>query len=119
MLDVGLVWDARTTIQRAKLFEPLDLRLIEEPLPPSDLRGYGRVSAAITQRLAAGEEECTLEGFARLIDEGGIDLAQVNVTRCGLTVAMEIVAYAQPALLVATTTSPPTSTPRRPRTSSR
>jgi L-rhamnonate dehydratase len=95
MLDVGLVWDARTTIQRAKLFEPFDLYWIEEPLPPSDLRGYRRVSDAITQRLAAGEEECTLEGFARLIDEGGIDLAQVDVTRCGLTMAMEIAAYAR------------------------
>jgi L-rhamnonate dehydratase len=68
---------------------------IEEPLPPSDLRGYRRVSDAIVQRLAAGEEECTLEGFARLIDEGGIDLAQVDVTRCGLTMAMEIAAYAR------------------------
>ena len=94
MLDVGLVWDATTTIQRARLFEPYDLFWIEEPLPPDDLAGYGRVSRAISQRLAAGEEECTLRGFARLIDDGGIGLAQIDVTRCGLTQAMQIAAHA-------------------------
>jgi L-rhamnonate dehydratase len=94
MLDVGLVWDATITIQRARLFEPFDLFWIEEPLPPDDIEGYGRVSRAITQRLAAGEEECTLRGFMRLIDQGGIGLAQIDVTRCGLTQAMQIAAYA-------------------------
>jgi L-rhamnonate dehydratase len=94
MLDVGLVWDATTTIQRARLFEPYGLFWIEEPLPPDDLAGYARVSRAITQRLAAGEEECTLGGFARLIDEGGIGLAQIDMTRCGLTQSMQIAAHA-------------------------
>ena len=94
MLDVGLVWDATTTIQRARLFEPYGLFWIEEPLPPDDLAGYLRVSRAITQRLAAGEEECTLRGFMRLIDQGGIGLAQIDVTRCGLTQAMQIAHYA-------------------------
>jgi L-alanine-DL-glutamate epimerase-like enolase superfamily enzyme len=94
MLDVGLVWDATTTIQRARLFEPYGLFWIEEPLPPDDLEGYLRVSRAITQRLAAGEEESTLRGFMRLIDQGGIGLAQIDVTRCGLTQAMQIAGYA-------------------------
>ena len=94
MLDVGLVWDATTTIQRAKLFEPYGLYWIEEPLHPDDLRGYGAVSRAISQRLAAGEEECTYRGFQRLIDEGGIGLAQIDMTRCGISEAMNIANYA-------------------------
>ncbi|MCE3250337.1 MAG: mandelate racemase, partial [Geminicoccaceae bacterium] len=32
MLDVGLIWDAKTTLQRARLFEPYRLAWIEEPL---------------------------------------------------------------------------------------
>lgn len=94
MLDVGLVWDATTTIQRAKAFEPYDLFWIEEPLHPDDLDGYGKVAAHISQRLAAGEEECTLRGFRRLIDEGGIGLAQIDLTRCGMTGALAIAGYA-------------------------
>ena len=94
MLDVGLIWDATTTIQRARLFEPYNLAWIEEPLHPDDLTGYRRVADNITQRLAAGEEECTLRGFRRLIDEGGVGLVQVDLTRCGLTQAMRMADFA-------------------------
>ncbi len=94
MLDVGLVWDAKTTIRRAKLFEPYKLFWIEEPLHPDDLTGYGKVSRACTQHIAAGEEECTVIGFDRLMDEGGVDIVQVDLTRCGFTQAMQIAALA-------------------------
>jgi len=94
MLDVGLLWDATTTVQRARLFEPYNLAWIEEPVHPDDLAGYRRISENIVQRLAAGEEESTLRGFQRLIDEGGIGLAQIDLTRCGLTQSMKIAQYA-------------------------
>jgi len=94
MLDVGLVWDAKTTIRRAQLFQPYSLCWIEEPLHPDDYAGYGKVSRACTQAIAAGEEECTRVGFERLIDEGGIDIVQIDLVRCGFTQAMQIAAYA-------------------------
>ena len=67
---------------------------IEEPVHPDDLEGYGRISRMITQRIAAGEEDCTLRGFQRLIDEGGAGLARIDLTRCGLTQSMKIADYA-------------------------
>jgi len=94
MLDVGLVWDAKTTIRRARLFEPYRLFWIEEPLHPDDLSGYGKVSRACVQHIAAGEEECSVAGFERLIDEGGVDIVQIDLTRCGFTQSMQIAAYA-------------------------
>ncbi len=94
MLDVGLVWDAKTTIRRAKLFEPYKLFWIEEPLHPDDYSGYAKVSRACTQHIAAGEEECTVVGYERLIDEGGIDIVQIDLTRCGFTQSMRIAAHA-------------------------
>ena len=39
MLDVGLIWDAKTTLQRARLFEPYRLAWIEEPLHAGRPRG--------------------------------------------------------------------------------
>jgi L-rhamnonate dehydratase len=95
MLDVGLAWDAKTTIRRARLFEPYRLFWIEEPLHPDDYGGYAKVSRACLQHVAAGEQECTVLGFERLIDEGGIDIVQIDLTRCGFTQAMRIAAYAQ------------------------
>jgi L-rhamnonate dehydratase len=95
MLDVGLIWDAKTTLQRARLFEPYRLAWIEEPLPPDDLEGYARIAAGTDTKIAAGEEECTLAGFSRLLDQGQIDVVQVDLTRCGLTQAMKIAALAE------------------------
>ena len=95
MLDVGLAWDAKTSIRRARLFEPYRLFWIEEPLPPDDYAGYAKVSRAALQHIAAGEQECTVLGFERLIDEGGIDVVQIDLTRTGFTQAMRIAAYAQ------------------------
>jgi L-alanine-DL-glutamate epimerase-like enolase superfamily enzyme len=50
MLDVGLIWDAKTTLQRARLFEPYKLAWIEEPLHPDDLQGYAKSPRAPTSR---------------------------------------------------------------------
>lgn len=90
MIDAGLAWDAKTAIQRCRLFEPFNLFWLEEPLGPDDLRGYARLASAVDTRIAAGEEESTVEGFRRLMDEGRIDVVQVDVTRTGLTQAMRI-----------------------------
>jgi L-alanine-DL-glutamate epimerase-like enolase superfamily enzyme len=94
MLDVGLVWDAKTTIRRAKAYQEFGLYWIEEPLHPDNYSGYGQVSRSCLQHIAAGEEECVATGFQRLIDEGGIDIVQIDLTRVGLTAALEIAAYA-------------------------
>ncbi len=94
MLDVELAWDAKTTLQRARLFEPYRLFWIEEPLPPDDYTGYAKVSRGCLQHIAAGEQECSVVGFERLIDEGGIDIVQIDLTRCGFTQAMRIAAHA-------------------------
>ena len=95
ILDVGLVWNPKTTIRRAKLFEPYDLLWIEEPLHPDNLAGYARVAESVDTSIAAGEEESTVAGFTRLMDIGRIDVVQIDMTRCGLTQAMQIAALAQ------------------------
>ena len=95
MIDVGLIWDAKTTLQRANLFRPYDLFWLEEPLHPDDLDGYAKVASGTEMRIAAGEEECTLAGFLRLMDRGRVDLVQIDLTRCGLTQSMRIAAEAR------------------------
>jgi len=94
-IDAGLAWDAATAIDRCELFEPYDLMWLEEPLHPDDLTGYRALTAKVETPIAAGEEDCTVEGFRRLMDEGGIDVVQVDVSRTGLTQAMRIAALAE------------------------
>jgi len=91
MIDAGLVWDAKTAIQRARAFEQYKIFWLEEPLAPDDYQGYRKLSAATDLRIAAGEEESSRATYRRLIEEGKIDVVQVDLTRCGgFTEAMKI-----------------------------
>lgn len=95
MVDAGLPWDAKTAIQRAHAFSEYDIFWLEEPLSPDDYEGYQKLSQFTPVRIAAGEEESGRNTFRRLIEEGGIDVVQVDVTRCGgFTEAMKIAALA-------------------------
>ncbi len=83
MVDAGLAWDTATAIRRSKQFEPFNLTWLEEPLHPDNVQGYGKLSAQSPIKIAAGEEVCDVVEFAKLMDVGGIDVAQVDVTRVG------------------------------------
>jgi L-alanine-DL-glutamate epimerase-like enolase superfamily enzyme len=83
MVDAGLCWDTATAIRRARQFEPFQLTWLEEPLHPDNVVGYARLSAQSPVRIAAGEEVCDVQEFRHLMDVGGIDVVQVDVTRVG------------------------------------
>src|SRR5437764_2905478 len=84
MVDAGLCWDTATAIRRAKQFEPFNLTWLEEPLHPDNLQGYARLCASNPpMRIAAGEQICDIKEFQQMMDVGGIDVAQVDVTRVG------------------------------------
>ncbi len=95
MIDAGLVWDAKTAIQRARAFEKYEIFWLEEPLAPDDYEGYRKLSQATDIRIAAGEEESSRQTYRRLIVEGNIDVVQVDLTRCGgFTEAVKIASMA-------------------------
>jgi L-rhamnonate dehydratase len=83
MIDAGLCWDTATAIRRAKQFEEFKPTWLEEPLHPDNIQGYARLSAQSPIRIAAGEEICDIGEFQRMMDVGGIDVVQVDVTRVG------------------------------------
>ena len=96
MIDAGLVWDAKTAIQRARAFAPYNIFWLEEPLMPDDYEGYRKLSEATDTRIAAGEEESGRRSFLDLMDRGKVDIIQVDLTRCGgFTEAMKIASLAQ------------------------
>jgi L-alanine-DL-glutamate epimerase-like enolase superfamily enzyme len=84
MVDAGLAWDTATAIKRARQFGEFNLSWLEEPLHPDNLQGYARLCASSPpMRIAAGEQICDVREFAQMMDVGGIDVAQVDVTRVG------------------------------------
>ena len=82
MIDAGLAYDARTALRRAEQFAEYRPFWLEEPLHPDDLDGYTRLAARSPIRIAAGEQETTLRGFAALLATG-IDVVQPDVARVG------------------------------------
>lgn len=95
MIDAGLVWDAKTAIQRARAFADYNIFWLEEPLLPDDYQGYRKLASAVDTRIAAGEEESCRKTFIELMDVGQVDIVQVDLTRVGgFTEAMKIAALA-------------------------
>ena len=91
MIDVGCAWNWKTAVLREQMLRQFNPFWIEEPLLADDYEGYGKLSAASPTRIAAGEGESNPPFFERLMREGGVDIVQPDVARCGgLTAAMKI-----------------------------
>jgi L-rhamnonate dehydratase len=89
---------AKEAIQVVRSIEPFKPFLVEELLHPEDYDGYRRVSEAVETRIACGEQEATEWGFQTLIERGGVDVVQPDLTRCGgFTTARKIVHMAERA----------------------
>jgi L-alanine-DL-glutamate epimerase-like enolase superfamily enzyme len=89
---------AKEAIQVVRMIEPFEPFLVEELLHPEDYDGYRQVAERTDVRIACGEQEATEWGFAALIERGGVDVLQPDLTRCGgFTVARKIVHMAERA----------------------
>ena len=75
---------AYEAIELMKRLEPLNVYWLEDFMHPECYEGYARVKkAGINIRIAAGEQEATGWGFRQLIQQGKIDVAQPDLSRCG------------------------------------
>lgn len=86
MVDPGWMVkrSAYDAIELCRALEPYNIYWLEDFLHPENYEGYAKTKAAgIKTRIAAGEQEATAWGFRQLIQKGGIDVAQPDLTRCG------------------------------------
>lgn len=95
MMDAGRAWDVDTALERTQLLAPFDLHWLEEPLRPLDFTGYGRLCAASTMPIAAGEALTGVTDFERLIVDGGVHIVQPDLGHIGgISFAERVVAMA-------------------------
>ena len=83
MIDAGQVWDTKTALRMASMLESYDVGWLEEPVAPDNLTGYRALADRSSLVIAGGEAESDYGAFERLIDEGGVDLIQPDLARCG------------------------------------
>ncbi len=86
MIDPGWMVNrsAYDAVELCRSLEPYNIYWLEDFLHPENYEGYAKTKAAgVKTRLAAGEQEATGWGFRELIQKGGIDVVQPDLTRCG------------------------------------
>lgn len=101
MIDPGWMVDrsAYDAIELCRALEPYNIFWLEDFLHPESYAGYRKVKdAGVKTRIAAGEQEATAWGFRRLIVDGGVDVVQPDLSRCGgFTQARKIIWEAEHA----------------------
>jgi D-galactarolactone cycloisomerase len=100
IVDVNGNYTVDLALASIRAIERYDIHWLEEPLPPSDLRGYAELRARSPIPIAAGEAHYTLRDFRQLIDGRCIDIVQPSIpTVGGLAEARRIAVLAQAANL--------------------
>jgi L-alanine-DL-glutamate epimerase-like enolase superfamily enzyme len=95
MVDANQKWDLLQARIAAKLFEELDLTWIEEPLHPDDIKAHERLKEWTSVPIALGEQVYTTQAFRDYIENGAVDVIQVDACRIGgVTPWMEVAALA-------------------------
>ncbi|MBP2472013.1 L-alanine-DL-glutamate epimerase-like enolase superfamily enzyme [Crossiella equi] len=83
MVDANQSLTVAGAIQRARLFEPVDLGWLEEPLPADDVAGHQRLAAATSIPVAVGESLYSVGQFREYLHRQAAGIVQVDVARIG------------------------------------
>lgn len=76
-------WRLEDSIRVGAYASALGARWYEEPCQADDVAGFAAVRAAISSPVSGVESNGTVREFAELIDGGGVDIAQPDVTFVG------------------------------------
>ena len=94
MIDRGqsLPWTVSDAIRRTNAFEEHGLTWIEEPLEPTDARGFRMLRPHVKTLIATGEREWDARGFAEVIDSGNVDVVGCDIGRAeGITGTLKVI----------------------------
>ena len=82
-------------LRLARALEHLPILWLEDPTPPQDLESVARIAARTTTPICTGENLYRLDGFAALVDRGGVDILAPDIQKVGgLSDTRRIAAYA-------------------------
>src|SRR5262249_21351746 len=98
IMDRGqsLCWTVADAIRRTNAFEEHGLTWIEEPLEPSDQRGFETLRRHCKTLIATGEREWEPSGFKAVIDAGSVDVVGCDVGRAqGITGTLKVIEYVE------------------------
>ncbi len=83
MADAYMGWNLEYAQSICRLLAPFNMKWIEEPLLPDQIKDYAALRRSSPVPIAAGEHETTRYGFAQLIEAEAIDIVQFDIGRVG------------------------------------
>lgn len=83
MADAYMGWDLEYALKMCRALAPFEMKWVEEPLLPDQIRDYATLRRNSPVPIAAGEHETTRYGFAQLIDAEALDVIQFDIGRVG------------------------------------
>jgi L-rhamnonate dehydratase len=96
MADAYMGWTLDYAKRMLPLLEPFNLRWLEEPVIPDDVRGYAELKAYGRVPIAGGEHEFTSYGFRDMLEARAVDYIQFDTNRVGgISQARKITAMAE------------------------
>ncbi len=96
MADAYMGWTLDYAKRMLPLLEPFNLRWLEEPVIPDDVRGYAELKAYGRVPIAGGEHEFTTYGFRDMLEARAVDYIQFDTNRVGgISQARKISALAE------------------------
>ena len=98
MADAYMGWDLEYALRMCRALAPFDMKWVEEPLLPDQLREYAILRRESPVPIAAGEHETTRYGFSQIIEAEALDIIQFDIGRVGgFSEARKVCALAQAA----------------------
>jgi len=83
MVDVNQKWDLHTAMVFGKKLEEYDIFWLEEPLHPDDIKGHAKLARELNPPIALGEHVYNKYAFRDYMEQGAVEIVQVDVTRVG------------------------------------
>lgn len=82
-VDMHGRYDAVTGLKMAKMYEPLNLMWLEEPVPADNVDVYKKISQETSTPICAGENIYLAYGFTRLLADNAIDIIMPDLQKAG------------------------------------
>lgn len=102
MVDANMAWGADEALERGRRLEQFNLYWYEEPTLPEDVAGHARLARELEVPIAVGESLHSPHEFRRYVEEGAVDVVQIDpVTNGGISASLRALEMANAAGLKA------------------
>lgn len=98
MVDANMSWRTDEALERGRRLEQFGIFWYEEPTIPEDVAGHAKLVRELDVPIALGESLHSPHEFKRYVDEGAVEILQIDpITNGGITSSLEALRMANAA----------------------